>query len=159
MYTIFAVEASDEINENNEFKNLLYEETNIIGAQRNFFLYHSLEDASFAKELLVIGGIFEEIHPLTIVSPGKKGPLFHDFEWTMKNGDIFLFTENLAAFSFKAGLETDRKMAEYQMEEHLVFTSIGPDKVVYFTESHNQELMIRTAKAYKTEINFLILDK
>jgi len=159
MNTIFAVEAAYEINDNNEFKNLLYEETNIMGEQRNFFLYHSLEDASFAKELLIIGGIFEEIHPLTKVSPGKEGPLFHDFEWTMENGDIFLFTENLASFSFKAGSGTDRKMAEYQMEENLVFTSFGPEKSVYFTESHNQELMIRTAKAYKTEINFLILDK
>ncbi|MDP4164486.1 MAG: hypothetical protein Q8898_15430 [Bacillota bacterium] len=158
MQTRFAVEASIGI-EDTQMEDLLLEVTDCLEFEGYFFIYHSLEEALQAKELLAIGNCFEEFHPLCFLASGSEGPAFFDFGIKSKINGYYLLIEHLSMFTITGGESTDMEMAVYQFEEHLVFSAKEQNKTFYFIESKDEELIRNIAKAYGVEVSFFILDK
>lgn len=159
MQSVLAVEAAPSIENNPEFIKLLIQETELQEARGCFFIYLSREAAGFAKELLEIGELFEEIHPLVSLLSGIKGPAFYDFGLDAESGGVYLFTQSLSAFSISSEDAVTKQMALFQMEEHLVFTADEDNQFLFFTEKHNEQLIRKIANAYQIEADFLVLDK
>lgn len=156
MKSAFAVEAKGEIEFLPEIKELILKETNIAFQKDNMFIYLRADDADYAKEILTAAELFEELHQVILTNNGIAGPYFEDFGIQLLDDCYCLFKADLLYFSFTAGNPNDIQMAKYQVEEHLVFETIHNETTLFFSETHNKELIQNIAKAYKTVLSFTI---
>ncbi|UII54847.1 hypothetical protein LS684_14430 [Cytobacillus spongiae] len=121
-------------------------------------LYEQEDERSIAVDLLKEGDMYENVHTLFQTSPGHPGESFTDYGFVSK-GDVYLYIELLEAFTIIKGETDGSSMAIYQMEEHVVYTTIEGAIAIYFIDRHLKELIPRIASAYDIEVSFLDLDK
>ncbi|UQD52735.1 hypothetical protein C0971_12360 [Bacillus methanolicus] len=158
MKFVIGIEASPLIDELTDFRSLLMSETKIKEIYEHLFIFDSLIEAELAKEILNEGEIFEEWHNLIVFSDGQEGECFFDYGFITGSNQIYLFKDLLCAFSICSADEKMIEMANYQLDEHLIFKTITNEGEIYFTDRQNDELVERICQAYDIEVSFLDLD-
>lgn len=159
MKFMIGIEASPLIDEIHGFRSLLMSETKIVDVYELIFIFDNLIEAELAREILKEGEIFEEWHDLIVFSEGQEGESFFDYGFISDKNEKFLFKDLLCAFSICSKDEKMIEMANYQLDEHLVFKTKTKEGEIYFTDRQHDELVERICQAYDIEASFLDLDK
>jgi hypothetical protein len=157
METAYALEANPIVTEISEFEQLLSADKNFREKLGEMYIYTTDEAANEAKQLLEEVELFENIHPLLVLSDGIEGENFFDFGIKSQHA-VYLFREMISAFSLE-GEEQMKTMAKLQLEEHLVYQSAIDSLEIFFVERHLNSLVRGITNAYQCEARFLDLDK
>jgi hypothetical protein len=159
MKVLYGVEANYIVEEVPEFMDFIKKETEFFDFQKCLFLYENKDQAELAKSLLVESDLYEGTSLLYYIINGEKGETFDDFGLKSAKG-YYLYSELLCAFFITGGAAEAIRMAEYQFQEHLVFTAKDVNAgQIYISELHLQDLIKGIAKAYDIQVSFLDLDK
>lgn len=154
MQMFFAIEANPIMKELPEFEQLLQSETSPQRVHGNIYIYSQQQMAEAASSLLAEADLHEDTHQLVKIE-GVAGADFYDYGF-LAGTDTYLYINDLSAFTFTGGSDTQIKMALIQLEEHLVFTSA---EGINFTINHYTDLVLGIVKAYEVKVEFLDLDK
>lgn len=159
MDILYGVEASNQLEEMDDFKDLLQKETNIFFKNDLLYIYQYVDDALLAKELLNIGTAYEANHELLYIHKYKQGELFFDYGIQKTDDEAFLFKEMIAAYYYEKGEQTAQQMAQFEIDEYLIAVTYESERPIYFVPQQHVQFIIRLVKAYAIEVSFLHLDK
>lgn len=154
MQIYIGIEANSILSELPEFEQFLQSAAPPHFVHGNIYIYGQQQMADAASELLSEADLLEETHQMIKVE-GRPGADFYDYGFSA-GPDTYLYTNDLSAFRFTAGDNTQIEMALIQLEEHLVYTAA---EGVYFAMDHYTDLIMGIVKAYKVKVEFLDLDK
>ncbi|MBT2636560.1 hypothetical protein [Bacillus sp. ISL-39] len=154
MQIFIGIEANSILSELTEFEQFLQSAVPPHLVHGHIYIYGQQKMADAASELLSEADLLEETHQLIKVK-GTAGAGFYDYGFSA-GPDTYLYSNDLSAFRFTAGGNTQIEMALIQLEEHLVYTSA---EGIYFTIDHYTDLVMGIVKAYKVKVEFLDLDK
>lgn len=159
MEVLFGVEANYIIEDVPEFVDFIKGATELFDFQEGIFIFKNKYDAELTKDALMESGLFETSSLLLYIKIGEIGKTFYDFGLESQKG-FYLFPESLCAFTIIGGDSEAIQMAEFQFQEHLVFTEKNEQAGrIYFTEHHLKDLMTGISAAYDIQVSFLDLDK
>lgn len=158
MQTVYGIEAKSLIEEVTAFKQIFETENPYSYKHGSIYIYADFEKAQQAQDFLQEVGFFEEQHDLLLCSGGKPGDNFSDYGLAI-NGLFLLFKVMIVAFELTGNDRQALKMAQFQLEEHLVFTLLQAGSLIYFAGRYDDELISRINAAYNVKCKFLDLDK
>ncbi|PLR85959.1 hypothetical protein CVD25_04390 [Bacillus canaveralius] len=155
----YGVEANHLIGHVPEFIELVRLETSPADEHDSIFIYRSTDACTLAKNLLIEGELYEDVHMLILLTNATTEDVFPDYGFVSKKQNHYLFKSMVSCFLIINGDKIAIEMAQLQMEEHLVARTKTNDVELFFITLHDQELIGRIAKAYNIEVSFLDLDK
>lgn len=159
MKQLTGIEALHSIYEIPDFLEIFISFTQPLYIHDTLYIYEQGKNAEEAEDFLKEACLLQEIHPLIKIEKGIEGTDFFDYGFC-EGSSIFLFKNSLAAFKVTGKNKLQKEMALLQLEEHLIYTSIGGnDERIFFSNSNYMDLIKGIVKAYEVEVEFLDLDK
>ncbi|WP_077213962.1 hypothetical protein [Bacillus dakarensis] len=159
MKKMFGIEVDEFIEELNDFKMFIIEETQCAEIIGSVYLYHLEQDAVQAKEIFTEADLYIDFHKLINSETGRNGECYYDYSLQSSPGKHYFFAELLEGFVISKGEQDSISMFKLQLEEHLVFQSSWQNKDVFLIDGKLKELIQGLSKAYDIEVSFLDLDK
>jgi hypothetical protein len=131
---------------------------NVIDRDKELFIVENKEEFQWLKEYFLAKNIWEESYVLIEIENPALTDLFSDYGFKSSNGTYYLYLDLVSAFTIISGELESKKMALYQIEEHLVAQECN-DHTIYFIDVHQKDLIHKYAAAYDMKVSFFDLDK
>lgn len=159
MKRMFGIEVDEFIEELNDFKQFIIEETPCAEIIGSLYLYEHKNEADQAQEIFNDADLYIDFHKLIYCESGRNGECYFDYSLQSLPGKHYFFADLLEGFMISKGEKDSISMFILQLEEHLVFQSQWQNKDVFLIDGKLKELIQGFSKAYDIEVSFLDLDK
>jgi hypothetical protein len=95
---------------------------------------------------------------LLLPDEAELTPLWSDYGFSSKSENHYLYAKLVSAFRFNsAPSSSEQDQAVLQMEEHLLARYPVGAEMIYLVDKQLEELMLGIAKAYRCEIELVVL--
>lgn len=126
---------------------------------KEMLIVNTVEDVEAVNEVMSQYKVGTELMELILLPANAEvTPLWSDYGFTSRSERYYLYAKLISAFRFKtAPNDSDQQQAQVQMEEHLIARFRQDDDLIFLADKQLEQLMLGIAKAYKCEIEQLVV--